>query len=66
MPWSWLLTPLTNFQTHKEVLFNQMHAHTHSTIERTMGTLKEWWVYLHRLSVSSPFYGNFQVFTYAN
>ncbi|TWW66911.1 hypothetical protein D4764_20G0009430 [Takifugu flavidus] len=42
----WLLTPLTNPQTPQEILFNQMHARSRSTIERTIGILKGRWMCL--------------------
>ncbi|TWW62621.1 hypothetical protein D4764_04G0012680 [Takifugu flavidus] len=42
----WLLTPLTNPQTPQGVLFNQMHARSRSTIERTIGMLKGRWMCL--------------------
>ncbi|TWW67329.1 hypothetical protein D4764_02G0003700 [Takifugu flavidus] len=42
----WLLTPLTNPQTPQEILFNQMHARSRSTIERTIGMLKGRWMCL--------------------
>ncbi|XP_029702488.1 putative nuclease HARBI1 [Takifugu rubripes] len=35
-----LVTPLTNPQPPQEILFNQMHARSRSTIERTIGMLK--------------------------
>ena len=40
------MTPLTDAQTPQEILFNQMHAHTRSTIERTIGILKGRWMCL--------------------
>ena len=40
------MTPLTNPQTPREVSYNEMHARTRSTIERTIGILKGRWMCL--------------------
>ncbi|KAF1381275.1 hypothetical protein PFLUV_G00152140 [Perca fluviatilis] len=42
----WLMTPLTNPQTHQEASYNQRYALTCSTIERTIGILKGRWMCL--------------------
>ncbi|KAF1388876.1 hypothetical protein PFLUV_G00067400 [Perca fluviatilis] len=42
----WLMTPLTNPQTHQEASYNQRHARNRSTIERTIGILKGCWMCL--------------------
>ncbi|CAM4529899.1 unnamed protein product [Leuciscus chuanchicus] len=41
MPFTWLMTPLTKPQTHQEASYNQRHARTRSTIERTICILRD-------------------------
>ena len=40
------MTPLTNPQTEQEVAYNERHARTRSTVERSIGLLKGRWICL--------------------
>uniref|UniRef100_A0A674MSP0 Putative nuclease HARBI1 n=1 Tax=Takifugu rubripes TaxID=31033 RepID=A0A674MSP0_TAKRU len=51
----WLLTPLTNPQTPQEMLYNQMHARSRCTIERTIGILKGRWMCLDTAGGKLPY-----------
>ncbi|XP_031418667.1 putative nuclease HARBI1 [Clupea harengus] len=42
----WLMTPLTNPQKEQEVAYNERHARTRSTVERSIGLLKGRWMCL--------------------
>uniref|UniRef100_A0A673Y676 Putative nuclease HARBI1 n=1 Tax=Salmo trutta TaxID=8032 RepID=A0A673Y676_SALTR len=43
---TWLMTPLTNPSNQQEARYNQAHARTRTTVERTIGLLKGHWLCL--------------------
>jgi len=45
---TWLMTPLTNPQTDQERRYNDLHSHSRSVVERTIGLLKGRWRCLDR------------------
>uniref|UniRef100_A0A4W5Q7A9 Putative nuclease HARBI1 n=1 Tax=Hucho hucho TaxID=62062 RepID=A0A4W5Q7A9_9TELE len=49
---TWLMTPLTNPSNQHEARYNQAHARTRTTVERTMGLLKGRWLCLSGTGVT--------------